>query len=115
MLVMVRNINLKNQTFLSNMTKERQLQIAEKISDHVMHILNTKGDDYANNDRLSNFKSVASMINSHPLNVCLTMISIKIARIVNLLEKNPHFESLEDSIDDLIVYAYILKMMNEES
>lgn len=96
------------------MTKQEQLKLANDISDIVYHLLDKKGDDYANEDRLSNFKRVASILGKEPIDICLTMIGIKIARITNLTDKDARNESMEDSIQDLITYSYLLKMIHIE-
>jgi hypothetical protein len=96
------------------MNKQEQLALANEISDIVYHLLDRKGDDYADEDRLSNFKRVASILSKEPFDICLTLIGIKIARITNLINKDARNESMEDSIQDLITYSYLLKMIHAE-
>jgi len=97
------------------MNKAEQLLAVEIISQRVFDLIKDKGDDYANEDRLSNFKDTAVLCGTTPMQVCLNQIGIKIARIVNLLEKPPKNESLADSLQDLITYSYLLKMIYEDT
>lgn len=90
-----------------------------KIEDQILHIakfqqkqqdtLLKKGNDYAGDDRLSNFKTVAAITNTTPEMVCLTMIGIKVARLGQLLSgKQAENESVRDSVEDLANYSILL-------
>ena len=72
-----------------------------------------KSSDYANEDRLSNFKGVAAIVGITPEQVALTLVSIKTARLGNLLGKSgsPLNESVADSILDLANYAVLMHML----
>ena len=79
-------------------------------------LLTSKGNDYSNEDRLSNFKEVGELIGTDPRQVCVQMIAVKISRISNLIKSGntPNNESLSDSIDDLNGYSLLLKMIDLE-
>ena len=96
------------------MTKQEQLQFARDKFIDILELLETKGDDYANDDRLSNFKESACLLNTTAFKVCLNQIAIKISRIVNLIDREARNESLEDSINDLFTYSLLLLMINKD-
>lgn len=75
-----------------------------------------KGNDYADLDRLSNFKRAGSIINITPEQNCLSLIATKVARLGVLLGNNiePGNESIRDSILDLANYAILLDALLEE-
>lgn len=79
-------------------------------------ILFSKGDDYANEDRLSNFKLAGNICGLTPDQNCLSLIATKVARLGVLLksDKNPNNESIRDSILDLANYAALLDMIVSE-
>jgi len=91
-------------------------EIIVKFQRDLIKLLTSKGDDYSNSDRLSNFKEVAAMLHSDPRLVCLQMIAVKISRLSNLLNtsKEPNNESVDDTIDDLNGYALLLKLIDLE-
>ena len=97
------------------MNKAEQLLFVEKISQDVFDLIKDKGDDYANDDRLSNFKNTATICGTTPFQICLNQIGIKISRIVNLMDREPKNESMNDSLQDLITYSYLLKMIYEDT
>lgn len=75
-------------------------------------ILERKNFDYANSDNaFENFELVAQISKTNPERVMLNLIGVKVARLTELLTscKKPKNESIEDTIDDLINYAVILK------
>lgn len=80
-------------------------------------ILLSKGDDYSNTDRLSNFKNTASILNITPQLAALTLIATKVSRISNLLNSNlpPNNESIQDSIMDLSNYSFLLYALNYDN
>jgi hypothetical protein len=76
-----------------------------------------KGNDYANADRLSNFKLSGAIIGITPEQQCLSLIATKVARLGNLFKKqhiNPNNESIKDSTLDLICYGILLDMIITE-
>jgi hypothetical protein len=83
---------------------------ADEVLDVMEDILTKKGNDYAGSDRLSNFKRAAELSGLKPLEVCLSAIGTKIARLEQLFAsgKPPENESIIDSIIDLCNYAFLL-------
>ena len=77
------------------------------------HTLFSKGDDYANQDRLSNFKTTANIIGTTPELSCLNLIAVKVARLGVLLNSKdkPKNESIQDSVLDLANYSVLLHMI----
>ena len=75
-----------------------------------------KGNDYANTDRLSNFKLAGAISGGSAETNCLNMIATKVARLGVLLNSSgqPNNESIEDSILDLANYAVLLGMILED-
>lgn len=75
-----------------------------------------KGDDYANDDRLSNFKKVGAMVNQGAQMPILVLMATKVARLSELLTGNkvPNNESIEDSFLDLANYAALGYMLHKE-
>lgn len=87
-----------------------------KFVDEMATTLFKKGNDYSNEDRLSNFKLAGSIIGvSAPLN-CLNLIATKVARLGVLLntKDKPNNESISDSILDLANYSVLLSMLINE-
>ena len=77
----------------------------------------SKGNDYANADRLSNFKLAGAIIGISAEQQCLSLIATKVARLGNLLNKrhiNTNNESLKDSALHLICYGILLDMLLSE-
>lgn len=98
------------------MTREQQIQHLNSLADTAKTILTAKGDDYANTDRLSNFKDAGKIVGISPEQQCLSMIAVKVARLGNLLKPgaSPKNESVKDSILDLFCYAALLHMIESE-
>lgn len=92
------------------MTLEKQLEIFDTMTAKRRSILQKKGHDYANEDRLSNFKTAGAIINLSPEMVCLSLIATKVARLGTLIseQKEPNNESIQDSILDLSNYSDLL-------
>lgn len=94
------------------MIKEVQEQMLEDIFKAIKKLQASKGDDYANNDRLSNFKLAGSICGLSAEQNCLSLIATKVARLGVLMKtNNPQHESVIDSVDDLISYSILLKMI----
>jgi len=82
-----------------------------------------KGNDYAGEDRLANFKIAGIAAGLSPERQCLSLITTKIARLNNLLSNDqnvkPNFESVEDTVKDLANYSFLLycllREINEEN
>ena len=89
-------------------------------------LMQKKGKDYANSDRLSNFKIMGKMIRESQLDVvfnrdpklgyALLLIIMKFNRIVNILASGslPENEALADSIADMQNYIDLFNgLVNE--
>ena len=98
------------------MTKEEQKLHLSNIFDKISEIQLSKGDDYANSDRLSNFKLAGNICGLTPEQNCLSLIATKVARLGVLIsgESKPNNESVDDSIIDLISYGTLLYMLRSE-
>lgn len=99
------------------MNKQEQLKHFEAIIAKMREVLISKGDDYANDDRLSNFKTVAQITGTTPARSCLNLIATKVARLGNLLNSKepPRNESIRDSVLDLANYAILLDALLSEN
>jgi hypothetical protein len=90
-----------------------QRDLIESLNYKLFEVLESKGEDYATEDVLSNFKQVsiaAKALNidvGNPTNYALFMCVLKIARLTNLINNNkvPNNEGIEDSFIDLIGYS----------
>lgn len=95
------------------MIREEQIELIESLDSRLIEVLKSKGEDYATEDVLSNFKQVSSaskVLNINvgdPTNYALFMCILKIARLTNLINNNktPNNESIDDSFVDLIGYS----------
>lgn len=95
------------------MTREEQLKIYEEVNQKLTNLSKSKGEDYAGEDVLSNFKNLADACKAlqiditTPVGVSLFFQVHKIARISNLLQsgKIPNNEGIDDSFLDDINYA----------
>lgn len=97
------------------MNRKQQEESFNAFVDKQRNTLLVKGDDYAGDDRLSNFKQVGSITGQTAAQACLTLIATKVARLSQLLGgKSPKNESIEDSVLDLGTYASLLNMLLEE-
>lgn len=94
------------------MTKNQQIQYFEAFVQRQKEIMQSKGDDYAGEDRLSNFKLVAQIVGITPEQVALVFIATKAVRLGELLRgKEPKNESVEDSILDGSLYNALMAMI----
>jgi hypothetical protein len=95
------------------MTKEEQEKHFNEMTEQMRTILLSKGDDYANTDRLSNFKLAGNISGLNAELNCLSLISTKVARLGVLLnsDKTPNNESVLDSVLDLANYSILLSMI----
>lgn len=97
------------------MNRKQQEESFNAFVDKQRNTLLSKGDDYAGDDRLSNFKQVGSITGQTAAQACLTLIATKVARLSQLLGgKSPKNESIQDSVLDLGTYASLLNMLLEE-
>jgi len=75
-------------------------------------IMLKKGNDYANEDRLSNFKTAGANCGISAEQQCLSLIATKVARLSVLLKTNePNNESIQDSVIDMANYCALLDMI----
>jgi len=94
--------------------KEQQVSFNEFV-ELMENTLIKKGNDYANEDRLSNFKLAGSVCGLSAEQNCLSLIATKVARLGVLLKTNkPNNESIQDSVLDLACYATLLYMIIDE-
>lgn len=97
------------------MTKEDQKNLFKLFCEHQSVTMNSKWDDYAGEDRLSNFKLAWSICWITPQQQCLSLIATKVARLGQLLSgKEPNNESIGDSILDLSLYSFLLFCLTRE-
>jgi hypothetical protein len=98
------------------MTKKEQIAHFGYMIEQMEKTLFSKGDDYANQDRLSNFKLAGAIAGGDARTNCLNLIATKVARLGVLLnsDQNPNHESIDDSVLDLANYAVLLSMIINE-
>lgn len=98
------------------MTQQEQLKHFEALTAQMKQILFKKGNDYANTDRLSNFKLAGAICGLTPEQNCLSLIATKVARLGVLLNTNntPNNESIQDSVIDLANYSILLSMIIDD-
>jgi hypothetical protein len=97
------------------MNKQQQKDAFNALIEKAESILLKKGDDYANTDRLSNFKDAGRITGITTQQHCLALIATKVARLGNLYSgKTPNNESIQDSIIDLFNYTALLYMIETE-
>jgi len=95
------------------MNLETQQKQFLEITEQMKSIMFAKGNDYANEDRLSNFKLAGNISGLTPELNCLSLIATKVARLGVLLNNNktPNNESIHDSLLDLANYTILLTMI----
>jgi hypothetical protein len=95
------------------MNQQEQVKHFEVITTQMKEILFKKGNDYANEDRLSNFKLAGGICGLKAEQNCLSLIATKVARLGVLLntDKEPNNESIQDSVLDLANYSILLSMI----
>lgn len=97
------------------MNLQQQQHFVDNFCEKMKSTILGKGNDYANADRLSNFKLAGAICGLAPEQNCLSMIATKVARLGVLLGgKTPNNESIEDSLLDLANYAVLLGCIREE-
>ena len=88
----------------------------ELLVSRMRSMLTKKGNDYANKDRLDNFKNAGNVCGIHPGVTCLNLMAVKINRAANLINSGakPENESLQDTALDLACYSLLFNaIMNE--
>lgn len=98
------------------MNKQEQETHFNEVVEKMRNTMLSKGDDYANTDRLSNFKLAGNVSGLNAKLNCLSLIATKVARLGVLLNSNkePNNESVQDSVLDLANYAVLLSMILAE-
>jgi hypothetical protein len=100
------------------MLKKQQEEHFKILTDKLAGIMLSKGNDYSNEDRLSNFKLGGAIAGLTPQQHCLALISTKVARLGVLLNHGnlkPNNESIQDSVEDLTLYGALLHMLVVEN
>lgn len=94
--------------------QEQQTHFKELVK-LMEHTLFKKGDDYANSDRLSNFKLSGAISGTDARQIALDLIAVKVSRLGNLFHSEKvNNESISDSILDLANYSILLHMIVNE-
>lgn len=98
------------------MTLQEQQEHFQSFTQMQETILLAKGDDYSTEDRLSNFKNVADIVNITPEQSCLVLIATKVARLGVLFNSSTGAknESINDSVIDLANYTFLLDCILKE-
>jgi len=98
------------------MTIQEQEKYFNKFVEEMRTTLFKKGQDYSNEDRLSNFKVAGAIVGLTPEMVALTISAVKIARLATLFNSKsaPQNESVNDSVLDLTNYGMLLSMIINE-
>lgn len=98
------------------MTQEQQLKEFDIFVQKAKVIMTKKGNDYANQDILSNFKLAGSICGLAAEINCLSLIATKVARLGVLLSSGraPENEAVIDSVDDLQIYAFLLRCILQD-
>jgi len=98
------------------MTIQEQEKYFNKFVEEMRTTLFKKGQDYSNEDRLSNFKLAGNIVGIGPALNCLNLIATKVARLGILLNTTgiPNNESVNDSVLDLTNYGVLLSMIINE-
>ena len=97
------------------MNIEDQKQHINAFFKRQKEILTSKGNDYANEDRLSNFKLAGTICQLSPEQNCLSLMATKVARLGVLMNgQPPSHETIRDSILDLANYCVLLDELIED-
>lgn len=98
------------------MTSQEQQQEFKQLVEKMRVVMSAKGDDYAHEDRLSNFKLAGNIVGITSHQNILSLIATKVARLGVLLKgKSPKNESVEDSFLDLSLYSLLAWMLWREA
>lgn len=84
----------------------------------VSNLLGRKGNDYAGENTFAAFKKASEIAGISVKQSILNLIGIKVARISSLSKvgggRVPNFESIRDSLKDLVGYATLLALAYED-
>lgn len=99
------------------MNIEKQQQVFDDTVEQMRAMMFRKGNDYSNEDRLSNFKLAGAIAGLNAELNCLSLIATKVARLGVLLNSTgtPNNESVEDSLLDLGNYTLLLRMILQDN
>jgi len=98
------------------MNLEQQREAIQAFTKKMIETIASKGDDYADEDRLSNFKDVAYITGLTPEMICFVLMAVKIVRLKQLLSgKTPKNEPMKDSLLDLSDYSFLLDCILDEN
>ena len=95
------------------MNRKEELKQATKFFDIALETLSNKAHDYAQDDDcFSNFKKISYLVEIPVDKVFLTFMTVKIARIVELLKKQETKvgESIQDSLMDMANYSCLMSI-----
>jgi hypothetical protein len=99
------------------LSAEHRDEMIEDIFNEQRKLLTKKGNDYAGEDVLSNFRLAGMTVNQntrHPDAInCLNLIGTKVARLGQLLSSSSDVqnESIQDSVIDLANYTVLLSLI----
>lgn len=80
-----------------------------------LNVLSNKGHDYSKEeDAYSNFKKIANMLDLPVKKVFNFFLACKVARLVELIDKEPNNESVRDTLVDLANYSCLRAVYEEE-
>lgn len=97
------------------MNKQEQQAFFDIFTQEQRDLFSAKGDDYAGEDRLSNFKFAGAICGLSAERQCLSLVATKVARLGQLLSgKEPKNEAIKDSVLDLCNYGVLLAMLLAE-
>lgn len=98
------------------MNLEQQREAIQAFTKKMIETVEKKGNDYANQDRLSNFKNVGNFFDDTPQRICFEEMVKKMYRLKELVlsDKIPNNESIQDSLIDLANYSFLLCCILDE-
>lgn len=100
------------------MNRNEEMKHAESFYNSCLKTLKVKAHDYAeDNDCFSNFKKIALVCNVPIEKVFLQFLMVKIARLVELVEKGKSEvgESISDSLKDMSNYSCLFEIYLKEA
>ena len=97
------------------MNYNAEIKECSKFFVKCINTISKKANDYATEeDVFSNFKKISQVCEIAVEKTFLMFMTVKIARIVELLGKEAKNESLQDSLMDLANYACLMKVYLED-
>jgi len=90
------------------MTLQQQQEHFEQFAEKMAKTMLSKGNDYAGQERLANFRLVALIAQIPVEKVFMVMLATKVVRLGNLTNGGtPNCESIEDSLLDNTNYSVL--------